>query len=254
MELGFQHFAFLFFAALLGGFIDAIAGGGGIVTIPALMIVGMPTTQIALGTNKLQACFGSFTATCRYANKGLMDLRRMKAILFYTAVGAAAGTVTVQAISTEVLKHVIVGLLAILFVYTCFARDFGSEHKPHRIPHGVFAMVFGLGIGFYDGFFGPGTGTLWTVAFVALSGMDLKMATGHTKAVNFASNLVSLAFFAARGQVMVAAGLAMAIGQTLGAIAGSHMVLSRGVRFIRIFFLVVVGLTLARLIYTTYYR
>src|SRR5512141_1039586 len=116
MYLPLPHYAFLFFAALLGGFIDAIAGGGGIVTIPALLLVGLPSTQMALGTNKLQACFGSFTATCRYANGGLMDLRRMKALLFYTALGAAAGTLTVQQISTEILKHIIVVLLAALFV------------------------------------------------------------------------------------------------------------------------------------------
>jgi uncharacterized protein len=250
--LEFHQYAFLFFAALLGGFIDAIAGGGGIVTIPALLMVGMPV-KLTLGTNKFQACFGSLAATCRYARSGLMDLRRMKAILLYTAMGAAAGAGAIQLISTEVLKHIIVVLLTVLFFYTCFARDFGGMHKPHRIPPAWFAAVFGLGIGFYDGFFGPGTGTLWTMAFVVLMGMDLKAATGHTKAVNFASNLASLVFFFTMGQVAINVGLVMAVGQMLGAIAGSHLVLSRGVRFIRIFFLAVVAITLARLIFATYW-
>jgi hypothetical protein len=249
--LEFYHYAVLFLAALLGGFVDAIAGGGGIVTIPALMTVGLPA-PLALGTNKLQACFGSLTATCRYANHGLMDLREMRAIIACTAVGAALGTATVQLLSTDLLRHIIVILLVVLFFYACFARDFGSEHKPHRMPHLLFAVLFGLGIGFYDGFFGPGTGTLWAVAFVVIAGMDLRKATGHTKAVNFTSNIVSLAVFLAAGQVAVSIGLVMAVGQTLGAVGGSHMVLSRGTRFIRVFFLVVVAITLARLVYTTY--
>ena len=208
------HYAALFFAVLLGGFIDAIAGGGGIITIPALMSVGLPA-ELALGTNKLQAAFGSFTATWRYAKFGLMDLRQMKSLFVCTAVGAAGGTVTVQFIPSDVLRHVIVALLIVFFIYTCFARDFGRERTPHRLNPRLFAAVFGLGIGFYDGFFGPGTGTLWTVAFVLLAGMDLKSATGHTKAVNFTSNIVALIVFAAAGQVLLAVGLVMAVGQTL---------------------------------------
>lgn len=251
--LELHHYAALFAAALIAGFVDSIAGGGGLISIPALLAVGLPP-HLALGTNKVQACFGSAMATWRYAGKGLMEIRKMGLIIACTALGAAAGTVTIQHISQEVLRHIMVVLLLGLFLYTCLARNFGDEHRPHRIPHQVFAILFGLLIGFYDGFFGPGTGTFWTFAFVILLGFDLRKATGHTKVVNLTSNVVSLLFFLAAGQVILVVGLIMGAGQAIGAFAGSHMVLTRGVRFVRVFFLVVVALTLARLIYTTYLR
>ena len=251
--LEFHHFAALFLAALAAGFVDAIAGGGGIITIPALMAVGLPP-HLVLGTNKCQACFGSAMATSRYAGSGLMDVRKMGLIIVWTAIGAAVGTVTIQHISQEILQHIMVVLLSVLFAHTCLVRDFGREHSLHKIPHCVFAVIFGLLIGFYDGFFGPGTGTFWTIAFVSLMGLDLRGATGHTKVVNLTSNIVSLVFFLVAGQVVVLVGLIMGVGQALGAYIGSHMVLNRGIRFIRICFLCIVALTLARLIYTTYLR
>ncbi len=251
--LEFYQYVALFLAALVAGFVDAIAGGGGIITIPALMAVGLPP-HLVLGTNKLQACFGSAMATWRYAGQGLMEVRKMGLVIVCTAVGAAMGTFTIQHISQEILRHIMVILLLGLFVYTCLARDFGGTHKPHRIPPHVFAVLFGLLLGFYDGFFGPGTGTFWTVAFVLLQGLDLRRATGHTKVVNFASNLVALLFFLAAGQVLWLVGLLMGAGQALGAFIGAHLVLNRGIRFIRVFFLCVVALTLARLLYTTYLR
>jgi uncharacterized membrane protein YfcA len=253
LGLELHHFAALFLAALVAGFVDAIAGGGGIITIPALMAVGLPP-HLVLGTNKCQACFGSAMATWRYAGSGLMEVRKMGLIIVWTAIGAAVGTITIQHISQEILRHVMVVLLFILFVYSCLVRDFGREHRPHRMPHAVFAVLFGLLLGFYDGFFGPGTGTFWTIAFVMLMGLDLRRATGHTKVVNLTSNIVSLIFFLAAGQVVVLVGLIMGVGQAIGAHIGSHMVLKRGIRFIRACFLCVVALTLCRLIYTTYLR
>ena len=251
--LEFYQYAALFLAALVAGFVDAIAGGGGIITIPALMAVGLPP-HLVLGTNKLQACFGSAMATWRYAGQGLMEVRKMGLVIACTAVGAAVGTLTIQHISQEILRHIMVVLLLVLFVYTCLARDFGGAHKPHRIPPHVFAVLFGLLLGFYDGFFGPGTGTFWTVAFVLLQGLDLRRATGHTKVVNFTSNIVALVFFLVAGQVLLLVGLIMGAGQAIGAYIGAHLVLHRGIRFIRVFFLCVVALTLARLLYTTYLR
>ena len=141
-----------------------------------------------------------------------MEIRKMGLLIACTALGAAAGTLTIQHISQEILRHIMVVLLLGLFIYTRLARDFGDAHKPHRMPHHLFAVIFGLLIGFYDGFFGPGTGTFWTVAFVILSGLDLRRATGHTKVVNFTSNVVSLIFFIAAGQVLWLIGLIMGAG------------------------------------------
>lgn len=247
-----HHFAGLFLAALLAGFVDSIAGGGGIITIPALMTVGLPP-HLVLGTNKLQACFGSGMATWRYAGHGLMDIRKMRLVIACTALGAAAGTLATQRTSPDILRHVMIALLLALFIYTALRRDFGSEHRPHLVPPPAFGIGFGLLLGFYDGFFGPGTGTFWTMAFVALLGLDLTRATGHTKVVNLTSNVVSLGFFLAAGQVVFSAGLVMGAGQAIGAMIGAHTVITRGVRFIRVFFLAVVALTLAKLVHATYF-
>jgi hypothetical protein len=250
--LEIHHYTILLVAGLLAGFVDSIAGGGGIITVPAFLAVGFPP-HLALGTNKLQASFGSCTATTNYARKGLVNLREVKLGVIFTAIGAATGTLVIQMMSTEVLKHVIVVGLAAIFVYMLFSRNVGKESKPHRIPHGAFYVCFGLLLGFYDGFFGPGVGSFWTLAFIVLLGLDMKRATGHTKSMNFTSNIVSLAFFLRGGNVVISAGLLMAVGQMAGAYAGSHLVIKKGVNFVRILFMAVVAVTLAHLAYKTYF-
>ena len=122
----------------------------------------------------------------------------------------------------------------------------------NRLVH-LFFFVFGLGIGFYDGFFGPGTGTFWTIALVVLLGLNLKKATAQTKVMNFTSNVVSLAVFLWSGNVLFAVGLLMGLGQIVGAYIGSNMVIKKEVKFIRLFFLTMVGLTLLKLIYSSYF-
>jgi hypothetical protein len=117
----------------------------------------------------------------------------------------------------------------------------------------VFFGCAGMTLGFYDGFFGPGTGSFWTIALVVLLGLNLKKATAHTKVFNFTSNVVALAAFFAGGNVLVSAGLLMGAGQMLGAFAGSRLVIQKGTGFVRVFFLVVVAATVSKLVYSTYY-
>lgn len=241
----------LFGAGLLAGFVDSIAGGGGLIALPALLAAGLPPHD-ALGTNKLQSSFGSLTASLNYRRGKHVRFRRLAIGIAWTALGAWIGTVTIQALPPDVLKHVIPVLLAGIFIYTWIRPDLGAVAQTHRIPPAFFYPLFGCLLGFYDGFFGPGTGSFWMVAFVLGLGFDLTKATAHTKVVNFTSNIVSLAAFAAAGHVAVAAGLTMAVGQVVGAVAGSHLVLRRGTRFVRVFFLAVVAATLARLMWTTY--
>jgi uncharacterized membrane protein YfcA len=170
----------------------------------------------------------------------------------FTALGAVIGTVTVQLVSADWLQHIIPALLIAIFVYVLCNPNLGAIHKPHRMTPWLFYLLFGVAIGFYDGFFGPGTGSIWTVAFVLWLGFDLKKATAHTKALNFTSNIVSLVTFVIGGHVVVVAGVTMGAAQILGAYLGSHMVLKRGTRFVRIFFLTVVALTIAKLLWSTY--
>lgn len=251
IDLSFSTVGILFAAALLAGFVDSIAGGGGIITVPALLAVGFPP-HLALGTNKLQASFGSLTATLNYRRGQMFRFRELVVGIVFTALGAFAGTMTVQIISAEWMKHIIPILLVIIFGYVLCNPSLGAVHRPHRMAPGLFYLVFGCLIGFYDGFFGPGTGSLWVVALTLWLGFDLKKATAHTKALNFTSNLVALATFIWGGHVVVFAGVLMGAGQMLGAYLGSHLVLKRGTRFVRVFFLCIVALTIAKLLWTTY--
>ncbi|AQT66994.1 Sulfite exporter TauE/SafE [Anaerohalosphaera lusitana] len=250
-EITITDYIILAFAGLLAGFVDSIAGGGGIITVPALMAVGIPP-HFALGTNKLQASFGSFTASAHYIRKNLANLRDCIAGVLFTAIGAALGTWTVQQISPAFLQAAIPLMLVAIFLYLIFSPDFGTLDK-HPVMHTqAFYFTAGLALGFYDGFFGPGVGSFWTFVFVLLMGMNLRTATAHTKIMNFTSNIISLVVFIAGGHVLFTAGLIMAIGQLIGATAGSHLVITRGVKFVRIFFLTVVALTIIKLIYDTY--
>ncbi len=231
--------ALLFLAGFAGGFIDAIAGGGGLITVPALLATGMPP-QVALGTNKLQASFGTILAVWRYARAGLMKTPWLWLAVTLSALASMGGALAVSVLSKDLLKQLMPWMLAAVAVYTALNRRFGIHAGTARLSPVVFAVIFGIALGFYDGFFGPGTGSFWTVALVALLGLDLRSATGCTKAVNLASNLGALAIFLLHGSVHLAAGAVMIAGQLLGARLGSGLVIRRGAAFIRPVFLTVV--------------
>ena len=233
----------LFGAGFAAGFVDSIAGGGGLITVPVLMNLGYGP-QYALGTNKLQASFGSGSATWHYAQAGTVDLKDCVRGFLFSLVGAAAGAWSVQQLDPSFLKRAIPVLLIAVAIYTIFKPDLGARETAPKMKRGWFELIFGLGMGFYDGFFGPGTGTFWAMACVLGLGFNLTRATGYTKVMNFASNLSSLAVFLLAGKVYFAAGLTMGIGQLLGARLGSRMVIARGTKFIRpIFLFVVLALT-----------
>ena len=252
IDLPNTSLAILFAAAFLAGFVDSIAGGGGIITVPALLAVGIPP-HLALGTNKLQASFGSLTAALNYRRGNMVRFRELTLGIFFTALGAFAGTMTVQVMSADLLKHIIPVLLVVIFMYLLCNPNLGATHRLHRMPPRLFYLLFGCLLGFYDGFFGPGTGSFWTIAFVLWLGFDLKKATAHTKAMNFTSNIVALATFLVGGNVILFVGITMGVGQMLGAFSGSYLVLKRGTRFIRVFFLSVVAITIAKMLWSTYH-
>lgn len=244
--------ALLWITGLFAGFVDAIAGGGGIVSLPMLMATGMPP-HMALGTNKLQGTFGSFTATVNYSRKGLVSIREIPMGIAWTAIGAVTGTISVQWVNATFLSHLILILLVGVFLYTLASPGMGKTDAQAVMTRPLFFTLAGFGLGFYDGFFGPGTGSFWTVALVVLLGLNLKKATAHTKVFNFTSNIVALSAFFFAGQVVVSAGLAMGIGQMIGAYFGSRLVIRRGTGFVRVFFIIVVVATIGRLGYTTYF-
>lgn len=237
----------LFASGLVAGWIDSIAGGGGLVTMPVLFGFGF-SPQMALGTNKFQASFGSFTAAAYYVRKGVVDLRDARSGVAWTLAGSAAGTLAVQQVRAEFLNFLIPVLLIAIALYMLLVQAPGEHGGRPRIGKGLFYLLFGISLGFYDGFFGPGVGSFWAFALIAGLGFDLTRATGYTKVMNFTSNIVSFVLFLFGGFVMVLPGVAMATGQIIGARIGSGLVVKRGARFIRPIFVTVVILTMLKLL------
>jgi hypothetical protein len=242
---GLLVYASLVTAAAVAGFVDSIAGGGGIITLPILLAVGMPP-HFALGTNKLQSSFGSLAATIRYRAAGLIRARELLPGIAATATGAALGALAVGAVDATILRILIPALLVVIVIFLALKPRFGMAERAGRLPWQPFWIVAGLCLGFYDGFFGPGTGTFWAIALVGFVGLDLRGATAHSKIANFTSNIVSLAVFAASGTIVVSVGLAMGAAQALGAWTGSRLVLRRGAGLVRG---VLMGMSMAIILY-----
>jgi uncharacterized protein len=249
----FWQLALLFGTGLAAGFVDSIAGGGGLITVPVLMSLGIDP-KLALGTNKLQASFGSGSAAWHYARAKTVPLKDCARGFAFSLLGAALGTLTVQQLDPSFLRRAIPVLLIVVALYTLLKPRLGAQDIHPRMQRAWFDVAFGLLIGFYDGFFGPGAGTFWTMAFMLGVGFNMTRATGYTKVMNFASNLSSLAFFLAAGQVLFVAGITMGLGQILGARIGSRMVIARGTTFIRPIFIAVVLAVTTKLLYDAYGR
>ncbi len=251
MELSFISYLILFFSGLLAGFVDSIAGGGGLIALPALLSVGLPP-QLALGTNKFQGSFGTLSATVNFIRKGKVTLSENMAGMAFTLIGAITGAWTIQQIHADFIKHLVPFMLLFVFVYTLLVKDLGTVQAKARMKKHLFFLIFGFGLGFYDGFFGPGTGAFWTGALLIFMGMDMTKATGTTRIMNFVSNITALSLFIIGGNVLYSAGLIMAAGQIIGANIGSGMAIKRGTPFIRPIFLTMVFLTIVRLIFVNY--
>ena len=247
-SLTYEALSLLFLAGLLGGYIDSIAGGGGLVTVPVLLAIGMPPVA-ALGTNKAQAMFGSFTAMYNYAKKGHVDLKDMKFAIAFTCVGAGAGTLMAQIMPQNVLMQVIPFLLIAAALYFTFAPQIGTLDRHHLMDKMPFYAVFGIIFGFYDGFFGPGTGSFWALAFVVVLGFNMLKATAHTKVVNFTSNFTSFLFFAFGGHILWIPAATMAVGQLIGARLGAGMAMKHGTRLIRPLLVIISLVITTKLIY-----
>jgi uncharacterized membrane protein YfcA len=240
---GPAEIAVLVAVALAAGTVDAIAGGGGLLTVPALLAAGLPP-HLALATNKGQSVFGSFAAMVRFAGAGLVDGRRARVAFPAGLAGALLGAAAVLLVPPETLRPVVLVLLAAAALFVGLRRPGSVPIEPAPTRRGAPALVaaIALAIGAYDGFFGPGTGTFLIVAFVALLGDGLSRASASAKVVNFASNLAALALFASRGVVVWRIALPMAAAQLAGGWIGAHLAVRRGDALVR---RVVVAVTLA---------
>jgi hypothetical protein len=224
----------------IAGLVDAIAGGGGLLTVPALLLAGLPP-HVALATNKGQSVFGAAAALARYARSPLLDRERAPAGFCAGLLGAVAGVLLVQAIAPVVLRPLILVLLVAAVAVVIGVRPPQAGERRAR-PLALTVLVAGA-IGAYDGFFGPGTGTFLILAGTLLWRTPYDAASADAKVVNFASNLGALAVFAVHGQVLWAVALAMGTAQLAGGWLGAHLVVRRGAGLVRMV-VVLVGLAL----------
>jgi len=234
--------------AVLTGFVDAIAGGGGLIMMPALIYTGLPPHAV-LGTNKVQSACGTAMATLRYHRAGLFAIRPNLPTVAAIFAGALAGALVIQRFDADVLRLVVPLLLMGIALYTVFSPRMDDHDRKARLSERGYLPAAGA-VGFYDGFFGPGAGQFYTTTLVGLRGLGLTRATGLTKLFNLTSNVASIVVFASGGQVLWLLGLCMSAGAMTGAWLGSHWATRLGARLIRPL-LVTVSLALtARLVWS----
>jgi uncharacterized membrane protein YfcA len=242
----------LFFGGgLLAGAIDAIAGGGGLISLPLLMSVGLPA-PVALGTNKLQSTIGTLVATHHYFKNKLISFQFIVEGLVSGFIGATLGALIAQYLSGSVLEKIIPIMMLIIFCYTLFTPCLGMVDAKPRMKEPIFYVIFGFLLGLYDGFLGPGTGSFWVIALVFFLGYNLSKATAYTKVFNLNSNVVALIWFMFGHHIDYQIGLIMACGQFFGGKIGSQLVVRNGAKLVRPIFLVIVFCTLLRMIYKNY--
>ena len=219
----------LFFVALIASAIDAIAGGGGLLVVPTMLLLGV-NPLVTLGTNKLQSCFGTATSSFNYYKNGLLKEKNIYFLISLSFIGSLIGTLLVSQLSNELLANLIPILLISAAIFLILNK--GNRLNISKSLMIAFTPLI-LIIGFYDGFFGPGTGTFFVLTFLIIKERNLMEATAATKVLNFTSNFASYIVFQTKGFVIIELALIMAIAQIIGAYVGSKLAIKNGEKFVR---------------------
>ncbi len=235
--------------ALLAGFVDSVAGGGGLISLPAYYLAGLPPT-LAAGTNKLAAAMGTTLATVNYGRAGRIDYRIGLTAAVGSFVCSAMGAMLMRQLPPHVVRWLVLGCIPVAAAFTLrgskprgVAKEWPKEKKR------LLALLIGCAIGFYDGLIGPGTGTFLILLFMYAFGMEAVMASGTAKVVNLASNLAALISLACTGDVVVLLGFPAGLCAMLGAFVGSKLTIRKGSTVVRVMMLVVLGLLLAKMLW-----
>lgn len=248
-------FLILGVAAFSAGFVDAVVGGGGLIQIPALF-AAFPTTAPAtlFGTNKVASIVGTTSAAVQYSRRVAIPWSVALPGAIAALIGAWYGAKAVAYLPPTILRPLILGLLVLVAVYTFVRKDLGSVSREdeHGRRSAIIAVGIGAVVGFYDGFFGPGTGSFLIFLFIRFLGMDFLRASVTAKILNVATNFAAISFFATNVEIMWKLALTMAVCNLAGAVIGSRTALRHGTAFVRKMFLGVVSLLIAKLAYDTY--
>jgi uncharacterized membrane protein YfcA len=241
----------LFMTGFLAGLVDAIAGGGGLISLPILLSTGM-SPHLALGTNKLQGSIGALVTTFRYHRLGLVSFKSASVGLIAGAIGSALGAATTLVIDGGALNKIIPAVLIAILIYTLCKPKLGKEDIHPRVKQIPFYLAAGFSLGFYDGFLGPAVGSFWLFLLAFFLGFNFMKATAYAKVFNLNSSLIALGCFAIGNSIDYRTAFVMAAGQLIGARLGSGLAIKRGVRLIRPLFLCVVTGTVTSLLYRDY--
>lgn len=236
--------------SFLAGFIDSVVGGGGLIQLPAMLIL-FPNLPIAtiLGTNKFASCAGTTIAVSRYARHVTFDWPTILPAAITAFIFSFLGSRIVSLLNPAFLRPIVLILLILVAIYVFFVKDLGIIHQPRHRPKKaqLLGILMGAALGFYDGFFGPGAGSFLIFLFVGLFGFDFLAASASAKVINLATNLASVLYFGWTGHIIYAYAIPMAVCSILGATIGARLAIAKGSRFVRIFFLVIVCALIAKL-------
>ena len=249
----FDIFTISWLAALifLGGFIDSIAGGGGLITLPAYILTGMPI-HMALGTNKFSSFFGTAFSALNFLRSKKVYLKAVPVSVAFALAGSALGAYAVLFVDAEILRVILIVIVPIIAVFVLAKKDFGKEDRAHTLKTHVIllgASAAALIIGFYDGFFGPGTGTFLILIFAVFLRFDLVTANGNAKIINLSSNAGSLITFIINGQVVWQLAIIAAIFGIAGNLIGSALAIKIGAKVIKPLLVVVLTILLLSIIF-----
>jgi len=241
--------------AFLAGFIDSIVGGGGLIQLPALFIFAPQVDHPTIfGTNKLSSICGTSVATVQYTRRIELEWHVALLTASFAFLFSFLGAKVVSFIPKAFLRLLVLCLLVLVGIYTAINKNFGASHTPklNRRQSQLYAVLLGAGIGFYDGFFGPGTGSFLIVAFIGIFGYDFLCASATAKVVNFSTNLAALSYFAPSENVMFAIGFTMGAFNIIGAMFGARLAMLKGSAIVRMVFLLVVGAMILKFGYDTF--
>jgi uncharacterized membrane protein YfcA len=244
-------------ASLFAGFVDAIVGGGGLILVPALFSVFPGAAPATLfGTNKGAAVWGTAWATAQFAKRVTMPWSALLPAALAALIGGFAGAWTVTLVSPSGLRRALPFILLAVLLYTLARKDLGRHHAPtlHGRSQAAVASAIGLLIGFYDGFFGPGTGSFFVFLFVRLLGFDFLHASAGAKLLNTATNVSALLLFGLKGHVWWHIAAVMAVANVAGSLLGTRLALKHGAGFVRVMFIAVVGALILKTAYDSFVR
>jgi len=257
MDIPWYIFANLAFFALLAGFIDSIVGGGGLVQFPATLI-SLPNTPLAslFGTNKIASISGTTISAYSYAKRVQFNYRLIIFISAFAFIASYFGAKTVTILDPNKLKPTILVLMILIAIYTFIKKDLGSSKviQISKQQQNIGGLVVGVLVGFYDGFMGPGAGSLYVLGFVSILGFDFLHASAYSKIINWVTNFSALTVFIKDGHYILEVALLMAIFNILGNVVGTRMAISKGNGFIRLVFMTVVSMMILRYGYEVFFH